>query len=240
MKKTFRAIIALLILFVTAGSLPLFAESVSYDGLTFDIEDVNSFDRPFMNPYSKALDYTATGLELASLMTPLFLIPAPTQDYWKLGLEYVETVAFAWGAKELAKHCVTRYRPYMYFEGAPQDAIDDGDFKDSFFSGHATLSFAAAGFTTFQALTYFPDSPYKWITIGISYALCTTTAALRLASGNHFMTDILCGAVVGSALGFFIPWVNHFWIKPSLDYPKPVNLCVLPFGINISIKFPAL
>lgn len=240
MKKSFRAIIAVLILFATAGFLPVFAESVSYGELTFDKSDINSFDRPFMNPYSKALDYTATGLEAASLLTPLFLIPAPTQDYWKLGVEYAETVALAWGAKELAKHCVTRYRPYMYFDGAPQDAIDDGDYKDSFFSGHATLSFAAAGFTTYQALTYLPNSPYKWITIGVSYALCTTTAALRLASGNHFMTDVLCGALVGSALGFFIPWVNHFWFEPTLDLPEPVNLCVLPLGINISIKFPAL
>lgn len=240
MKKTFRAIIAVLILFA-AGSLPVFAETVSYGELTFDINDVNSFDRPFMNPYSKALDYTATGLELASLMTPLFLIPTPQSDYWKLGVEYVETMAFSWGSKELAKHCVTRYRPYMYFEGAPLDAIDDGDYKDSFFSGHATLSFAAAGFTTYQALTYLPDSPYKWITIGVSYALCTTTAVLRLASGNHFMTDILCGAVVGSALGFFIPWLNHFWFAPTVaSAAVPMNLSVLPLGINISFKIPAL
>ena len=237
MKKTFRAIFAVLILFAATGSLPVFAESVSYGELTFDINEVNSFDRPFMNPYSKPLDYTATGLELASLMTPLFLIPAPQQDYWKLGVEYAETIAIAWGAKELAKHCVTRYRPYMYFEGAPQDAIDDGDYKDSFFSGHATLSFAAAGFTTYQALTYLPDSPYKWITIGVSYALCTTTAALRLASGNHFMSDILCGAVVGSALGFFVPWVNHFWFEPSLGAQAPVALNIMPVGINLSIKF---
>ena len=93
MKKTFRAIFAVLILFAAAGSLPVFAESVSYGELTFDINEVNSFDRPFMNPYSKPLDYTATGLELASLMTPLFLIPAPQQDYWKLGVEYAETIA---------------------------------------------------------------------------------------------------------------------------------------------------
>ena len=82
MKKTFRAIFAVLILFVAAGSLPVFAETVTYGELSFDKSDVNSFDRPFMNPYSKALDYTATGLEAASLLTPLFLIPAPTQDYW--------------------------------------------------------------------------------------------------------------------------------------------------------------
>ena len=233
MKKSFRLFVLLFIF----AALPLTAQTVSCEGLSFDKEQVNSFDRPFMNPYSKALDYTATGFELASLMTPLFLIPAPQEDYWKLGVEYAQTIGFAWGAKELAKHFVTRYRPYMYFEGAPQSAIDDGDYKDSFFSGHATLSFAAAGFTTYQALTYLKDSPYKWITIGTSYALCTTTALLRLASGNHFMTDVLCGALVGSALGFFVPWVNHFWLQPSLDLPANTALNLAPVGITFSMRF---
>lgn len=238
MKKSFRFVLALVIIsVVSSAALPVFAENVTYGEMTFDISDINSFDRPFMNDYSKPLDYTATGFELASLMTPLFLIPVPAQDYWKLGAEYAQTIAIAWGAKELAKYCVTRYRPYMYFEGAPQDAIDDGDYKDSFFSGHATLSFVAAGFTTYQALTYFPDSPYKWISIGVSYALCTTTAVLRLASGNHFMTDVICGAVVGSALGFLIPWVNHFWFEPSLDLPLNTSLMVAPVGINFSMRF---
>ena len=238
MKKSYRYVLSvLLVFFVSAACLPLFAESVTYGDMTFDKNDVNSFDRPFMNPYSKALDFTATGLELASLMTPAFLIPVPKEDYWKLGVEYAQTIALAWGAKELAKHCVTRYRPYMYFEGAPQSAIDDGDYKDSFFSGHATLSFAGAGFTTYNALVYLPDSPYKWLTIGISYALSTTTAALRLASGNHFMTDILCGAVVGSALGFFIPWVNHFWFEPSLNLPANASLMAAPFGLTFSLRF---
>lgn len=237
MKKSVRLVFTALFVSFVMASMPVFAQGVSYGELTFDKSEVNSFDRPFMNAYSKPLDYTATGLELASLMTPLFLIPAPTQDYWKLGVEYAETIVFAWGAKELAKHCVTRYRPYMYFEGAPQDAIADGDYKDSFFSGHATLSFAAASFTTYQALTYFPNSPYKWITIGISYALCTTTAVLRLASGNHFMTDVLCGAVVGTALGFFIPWVNHFWFEPSLDVQNPIAMNIFPTGINFSFRF---
>lgn len=234
MKKSLRIALAALLFSIIS---PLFAQSVSYGGISFDKNEVNAFDRPFMNPYSKALDYTATGFELASLMTPLFLIPAPKEDYWKIGVEYVETMALAWGSKELAKACVSRYRPYMYFEGAPQSAIDDGDYKDSFFSGHATLSFAGAGFTTYNALMYLPDSPYKWIAIGTSYALAVTTAALRLASGNHFMTDVLCGAVVGTALGFFIPWVNHFWFKPNLDLPANSAFTLSPFALNFSLTF---
>lgn len=202
-----------------------------------DINEVNAFDRPFMNPYSKSLDYAGTGFEIGSVLTPCFLInKTPVQDYWKIGVEYAQTMLLAYGAKEIAKLCVERYRPYMYFEGAPQDKIDDGDYKKSFFSGHTTLSFAAAGFTTYQALVYYPnDYWYKWVAIGTSYALCTTTAILRLASGNHFMTDVLCGALVGSAIGYFVPWVNHFWFKPTL--PQNVDAVISPLGFNVKIDF---
>lgn len=148
----------------------------------FSSSEVNNFDRLIMNPYSKTLDYLGTGFETVTLLTPAVLFTAPSQDYWKIGLEYAQTIAFAYGAKELAKLCVSRPRPYMYFDNVPQNKIENGDWDDSFFSGHATLSFAAAGFTTFMFCHYFPNSPWKIPVIAASYLLATSTAGLRLAS----------------------------------------------------------
>lgn len=196
--------------------------------------DVNGFDRLIMNPYSKTLDYAGTGFEVMTLLTPAVLFAAPSEDYWKIGVEYAETMAFAYGIKELAKHCVSRPRPYMYFDGAPQSKIDDGDWDDSFFSGHTTLSFAAASFTTFMMCQYFPDSPAKIPVITMAYSLACTTAILRLASGNHFLTDVLCGALAGSAIGFLVPWVNSFWLKPTL--PDNCDLAVSPLGFSVCFR----
>ena len=204
---------------------------------TLNIEEVNAFDRPFMNPYSKTLDYAGTGFEIASVLSPCFLFNTPAQDYWKIGVEYAETMVLAFGAKELAKLCVDRARPYMYFDGAPESEIAKGDHLNSFFSGHTTLSFAAAGFTTYHALKYYSnDNWYKWVAIGTSYTLCTTTAILRLASGNHFMTDVLTGAAVGTAIGFFVPWVNHFWFKHTYPLPENVEAVVTPLSLNVKIS----
>ena len=201
----------------------------------FSSSEVNNFDRLIMNPYSKTLDYLGTGFEAVTLLTPAVLFAAPSQDYWKIGVEYAETIAFAYGAKELAKLCVNRSRPYMYFDNAPQNKIDNGDCDDSFFSGHATLSFAAAGLTTFMFCQYFPDSPWKIPVISASYLLAATTAGLRLASGNHFLSDVLCGAVVGSAIGYLVPYVNSFWWKPTQT--DKAQFSVSPLGFFASFRF---
>ena len=201
----------------------------------FSSSEVNNFDRLIMNPYSKTLDYLGTGFEAVTLLTPAVLFAAPSQDYWKIGLEYAQTIAFAYGAKELAKLCVSRPRPYMYFDNVPQNKIENGDWDDSFFSGHATLSFAAAGFTTFMFCQYFPDSPWKIPVISASYLLAATTAGLRLASGNHFLTDVLCGAVVGSAIGYLVPYVNSFWWKPAQT--DKAQFSVSPLGFSASFRF---
>ena len=238
--------------------------------------DVNPFDRMLMNPYSKGLDYTGTAFEALLLTSPaLLFLPQifpidgqskneevegglsdslsagdlfPLCDLWKLGLEYAETLLLAYGAKELAKNCVDRARPYMYFEGAPADKIEDGDWQNSFFSGHTTLSFAAATFTTFKFCQYFPDSVYKPYVIAASYSLAAVTAGLRLASGNHFMTDVLCGAAAGTLIGFFVPWINSFWFKPSIAKDKNKNnqgmlnesklsFDLLPAGLLLTYRF---
>lgn len=201
----------------------------------FSLEEVNGFDRLIMNPYSKPLDYSGTATMGLSLLTPAVLFAVPSQDYWKIGLQYAETIALAYGAKELCKLLVSRPRPYMYFEGAPQEEIENGDWDASFISGHATLSFAAASFTSFLFCQYFPDSNWKIPVILSSYALAATTSVLRLASGNHFLTDVLCGALIGSGIGILVPYLNSFWINPSYK-SENFQMLVSPMGFSFNMK----
>ena len=247
-------------LLITVFSQLSFAEE------NFSKSDVNAFDRMIMNPYSKALDDTGTVFAALTIASPAFLfLPQkadmngqgedqsdlqlfPLCDLWKVGLEYAETMLLAYGAKEIAKNCVDRARPYMYFDGAPVDKIEEGDWEDSFFSGHTTLSFAAATFTCFKYCQYFPESIYKPFVITCSYSLAAVTAGLRLASGNHFLTDVLCGAAAGSLVGFLVPWINSFWFKPSIAAGKNENnqgmlnesklsFDLLPAGLLLTYRF---
>jgi len=202
----------------------------------FDVNNVNGFDRLVMNPYSKNLDYAGTAMMGLSLLVPAVLFAPPTEDYWKIGVEYAETIALAYGVKELCKLCVSRARPYMYFDGAPEDKIEEGDWDDSFISGHTTLSFAAASFTSFLFCQYFPESQWKVPVCASSFALAGATAVLRLSSGNHFMTDVICGAVVGIGIGILVPWLNSLWIKPSYKNEK-FQMMISPAAFSVQFKF---
>lgn len=204
----------------------------------FSIDDVNIFDRLIMNSYSKTLDYAGTSMLAVSLLTPTILFSAPSQDYWKIGLEYAQTIIFASMLKELFKLCVDRPRPYMYFNGMPTEKVKDGDWNDSFISGHSTLSFAAASFSSYLFCQYYPDSKWKFPVIFSSFGLATTTAILRLCSGNHFMTDVICGAIVGSSVGLIVPWLNSLWIKPlyKLNKSKDLQITLSPVGFYLNMK----
>jgi len=229
-KKILFSIICSVVL-ITSG----FAQQKSLPD-QFDKADVNGFDRLIMNPYSKSLDNAGTAMTGLSLLAPSVLFAAPTEDYWKIGIEYAETITLAYGVKELCKLCVSRARPYMYFDGAPENKIAEGDWDDSFISGHTTLSFAAAAFTSFLFCQYFPESQWKVPVCVSAFALAGVTAVLRLGSGNHFMTDVICGAVVGTGIGILVPWLNSFWIKPSYK-SENFQMMILPAAFSVQIKF---
>ena len=185
-------------------------ENPPYQGEIFSKDNIYSLDRFFMKSYSSSLDKAGTVFQFASLLTPAVLMAAPMEEWCTIGVMYAESVFLSYGLKELAKNLVNRPRPYMYFEGAPEKDIAEGDWNKSFFSGHTTLSFTGATFASYVFSKYFPDSNMKIPVIVGSYAFATTTAILRMASGNHFFTDVLTGAVVGTLSGFLVPYLHSF------------------------------
>ena len=193
-----------------------------------DISQVNKFDRIAMNPYSKPLDDTATVLNYISLASPALLaINRSGEDIATLGVMYLETMAGAYISKEVMKKVIDRPRPYTYFDGAPEEEIDD--WNNSFPSGHTTLSFASAGFISYVFSHYYPDSKWKAPVIAASYSLATATAVLRTMSGNHFMTDVLAGAVLGTIWGIGIPMLHTLG--------ENVEMGVTPFALAFSVSF---
>jgi hypothetical protein len=43
-----------------------------------------------------------------------------------------------------------------------------------------------------------------------SILLAGTTGYLRVASDQHYVTDVMVGAAVGSLSGFLVPWLFHY------------------------------
>ena len=204
-----------------------------YDGKTYDKADVNSFDRYFMNPYSSKLDTAGDAGVALAMMTPAVLLMTDRKEWVTAGVMYAETLLIANGIKELTKLAVTRNRPYMYYDPSdyPEEDLKDGDFANSFPSGHSTMSFAAASFTTYVYSKYFPEGASKYAVGAGCYSIALATAVLRVKSGNHFVTDVMTGAAIGTAVGFLVPWWHTFNTKNDL------NLALSGNGVLVRVKW---
>lgn len=208
-----------------------------FDGADLKKSDIPAFDQIFMRPYSNALHIVGTGTMLISMASPLIFATVPNDQWLTIGVMYAETLLIANGLKEWLKILVDRPRPYMYFEDFPESKVESGDWNCSFPSGHTTMSFAGAAFTSYLFNSYFPDSSWRYAVTGISFGLATLTAALRMGSGNHFFTDVLTGAILGTACGFLVPYMHSETYYKKFQKNTNTNMSVTPMGVNVQFKF---
>ena len=179
-----------------------------WNGYSFDINEVPAFDRALMQPFSSGLNTAGDILQFAALLSPAVLMTAPMEEWLTIGVMYAETVLATYGVKEFAKSLVTRPRPYMYYDDKPMELVEEGDWNESFPSGHSALAFSGATFLSYVFGKYFGDSPWKYAVTAASYSVAAATAFFRVASGKHFLTDVLTGAAIGTAVGFVVPWLH--------------------------------
>jgi membrane-associated phospholipid phosphatase len=110
---------------------------------------------------------------------------------------------------QLTKMVVARERPFVHALPADRKRLTatPSDNDSSFMSGHASGVFAltaAAG--TIGTMHGYRWTPLVW---GVGGAASVTTAYLRIAADMHWLTDVVAGAVVGSAIGCALPLVFH-------------------------------
>lgn len=200
-----------------------------------DVSSINSFDRLLMFPYSEGPDLASEFTQYASWLAPaVFMAVSPPAGWIEIGLLYAGSTALSFGTRTVLKSVVDRDRPYMYFADPLAEGIESGDSRNSFPSGHTTMAFTGAAFAaTLFALRY-PNSPYRISVTAAAFALAGTTAALRVASGNHFMSDVLAGAAIGSLSGFIVPFA-YSKIADACSL-SDVTVSVTPFGFSVGKK----
>jgi undecaprenyl-diphosphatase len=214
-----------------------------WNHLPFNKNAVAALDRFFMQPFSKGLNVAGDIFQYVGLLAPAVLLASPMEEWLTIGVMYAETVLVSYGLKELTKSLVTRARPYMYYDRIPVKFVTSGDWNDSFPSGHSTLAFAGATFASYVFSKYFSDSAWKYVVTAASYSVATATAIFRVAGGKHFVTDVLAGAVIGSATGFLVPWLHSLKAEKNnagASYATGVSTEIEPlvymggFGVKIS------
>jgi len=213
----------------------LFADEVP------DPNEVNAFDRMFMYPYNESLSFVSDVTQYSAFLSPsLIALAAPPSDWFGIGLVYGVSGGLSFGTRTIMKMCLERDRPYMYDTGSLPPATSTlyqeliADQNDSFPSGHTIMAFTGAAFTHAVYSLRYPESKYRRGATFIGYAFATATALLRVGSGNHFVTDVLAGAAIGSLFGYMVPYLA--WkVFPSWKDDK-VTVAVGPTMVALHVQ----
>ena len=187
-------------------------EPIPYEELkTLSRKNINSFDRGATYNWSpRAADWSDI-LLITSIASPLLLFTstAVRDDAGTYTTMYLQNILTTYSVSHLPKAMFKRYRPYSYNNDIEDEIRSSPAATLSFFSAHTSISFASAVFLSTTFNKYNPNSnltPYIW---GTSLLLASAVGYLRYVSGNHFPTDIIAGAIVGSVVGFLIPLIHE-------------------------------
>lgn len=166
-----------------------------------------------------ALDNTATRLEkLASpgayyLGGGLYLMGriAGWERVADLGLHATESVVLAEGIGFVLKRAIGRARPYVSNTADPRDfslgtGFGTGD-RRSFPSGHTYTAFALASAMTSEMRAWRPGS--TWLVAPIMYGGAAAVGLSRMYHNQHWASDIVLGAAVGTFSGLKLVRYMH-------------------------------
>ncbi len=198
-------------------------------------ESVNWLDRSATYRYSLLASHTSDVLYTIAFAAPAALLMDQSirKDWQTITLMYLETFGWVGSVTELTKASVQRLRPFVYNPDVSFDDKSSIDARKSFFSGHSSVAFASAVFISTIYSDYNPHSewrPYIWAG---SLLTASVVGYLRYEAGMHFPTDILAGAVVGSAIGYAIPWMHRVEKENVSLTPRAFNA---EYGFSIHMR----
>jgi membrane-associated phospholipid phosphatase len=115
-----------------------------------------------------------------------------------------ESVVLATFLTHTLKYAVRRPRPGQYSPGTPTL-----ESELSFPSGHVSSTAAAATAYTMTFFLRHPESPWRFALLGGGAALTAVTGLGRVNGGMHFWSDVTAGAILGTTVGFLVPYLNR-------------------------------
>lgn len=198
---------------------------VSYQELhKLSRENINSFDRAATYNWSPSSAEWSDVLLITAIASPLLLFTssAVRNDAGTFSTMYLQNILTTYSISHLPK-VIRRFRPYVYNDLVSDEIRLQPAATHSFFSAHTSEAFASVVFLSTTFGKYNPDSnlkPYIWAS---SLLLATATGYLRYTSGNHFPTDIITGAVIGSLVGYLIPLLHENDEKNPSNIPAKIS-----------------
>lgn len=194
---------------------------------SLDKFDIPGFDRNVTNKWNPKADLASDILVYGSVTLPAFMMinKRMRKDFLVIGFIYAETAMLTLGVTELTKGLAKRARPFVYNPDVDMSEKTGRDARQSFFSGHTSLT-AALCFTTAKIFSDYSDNRTHEALVWTGAVLVPAVVGyLRYESGKHFPSDIIAGYFVGATVGYLVPWLHRR--KPLMK-----GLTVSPYGLN--------
>jgi membrane-associated phospholipid phosphatase len=102
----------------------------------------------------------------------------------------------------------------------------------SFYSGHAAVTATGAGLICAHhtQLSLYQNDLLDQGTCALAVLGTALTGAMRIASDNHWASDVLIGHLMGYTSGYLLPtllYYKEFRVQPH-DHPAPAVYATLP------------
>lgn len=200
---------------------------------------VNGLDCLAVSQFSATADATSDAFFVTALALPigLELGRGIGDDSLRRGAAYAGAVGATALTAGAVKLIARRDRPYTYnrHPGVVAYTAQARGNDHSFFSGHTSLAFAAL---TSGATLYNPTSHDDTARLGIwggAGAIAAATGVLRIRAGQHFPTDVMVGAVIGTGFGIGLTYA----LAPAADL-RGSDLAALGAGVAVGALAAAL
>lgn len=179
-------------------------------------------DSGVVDYYSPTAARVSDGLVVVEMVAPVVFLGAGTTGtrFWNASLVHAQALSVNLALNGVMKYAVRRPRPYTYHPDArireQYDCSRSQDACLSFYSGHASTAFTAAwsGVLLVDETVAMPVG-YRALWWGAMMGAAAATAHLRVRAGKHFYSDVVVGALVGSAIGTVVPILHGARYTPS-------------------------
>jgi membrane-associated phospholipid phosphatase len=142
----------------------------------------------------------------------------------------IQSAVLASVANQTVKFIVGRERPFVHQLPEDQKGLTahPSDNNLSFYSGHTNLMFSmvvSAG--TVAAMRGYEHQGWIW---AVGLPLATSVGLLRMGADKHYLTDVVTGAVLGSAFGVAVPLLLHKRTGATTGPDRPGTVRMMPMA----------
>ncbi len=133
---------------------------------------------------------------------------------WEMAVIDAEAIALSTALQQVTTFLVSRPRPYVENCGSQlspdlNDCVRNGRYR-SFYSGHSSMAFTGASLICAHRMRHeLFGKTADIVTCATAYAAAAATASLRVVGDMHNASDVITGAIIGTAIGLGIPALHY-------------------------------